>query len=348
MKRPCSVAALILASLLIALASSAADPIRVFIVNSYNPEYFWSAEQQRGIKEAFKGRVIVSREFFLDSKRNPRKEWLAAQVVQCLKEIKAFNPDIIFTGDDNATKTIATHYYGSDIPVVFYGVNAEPWEYGLVKEGTLHAPGANVTGILERHFYSDAVYLIDTLNDTRSGPYGKKIEKIYLVADDSYTSKMLFKHLSTGSWQADKKIIFLPQISTFTQYKKTLTKINRPGNSVIVYNLQTIKDDTGQVLNDAAILAWTRETLKIPSIAFHSSYIEGGVMAGILVSGFNQAYSAGEKGLQIIDGTDPGTIPIEPPSRGKVVINAETTRRLGMKIPFSLLIGSIIYPTPEK
>jgi ABC-type uncharacterized transport system substrate-binding protein len=342
-----SVALALIVTLLLPLSTLAAETTRIFLVNSYNPEYFWSAEQHRGIAEAFEGRQVLIEEFFLDTKRNPEKEWLEAKVSECLKKIEAFSPDIIFTGDDNATKTIGKHFYGTDTPVVFYGVNAEPWEYGLVEKELLHAPGKNVTGILERHFYADAIYLIDTLNETRTGPFSQRIKTIYLVTDDSYTSTMLYKHLSTGSWQADKEIVFIPGMSTFKQYQKEIEKINKPGNSVFIYNLQTLKNDAGQEVNYSTILEWTRNNLLIPSIAFHGRYIEEGLMAGILVSGHNQALSAGKKGLQIIDGTPAGEIPIEPPSRGKVVINAETTRKLGMKIPISLLIGSTIYPTQQ-
>ena len=150
---------------------------RIFIVNSYHPEYFWSARQSQGIKDALAGLKIVSREYFMDSKRHPEEEWLAQQKEICLAEIAAFKPDLIFTGDDNATRTIAPHFLGQALPVVFYGVNAEPESYGLVPSGQRQAPGANVTGVLERHFFNLATYKMKELCHVNNVPF----TKIYLL-----------------------------------------------------------------------------------------------------------------------------------------------------------------------
>ena len=114
----------VLAAAELSPADLEAREYRIFMVNSYHPEYFWSARQGQGIKDALSGLNVVSQEYFMDSKRHPGAEWLVQQKKICLAEIAKFKPDLILTGDDNATKTIATHFLGRSLPVVFYGVNS--------------------------------------------------------------------------------------------------------------------------------------------------------------------------------------------------------------------------------
>ena len=318
-------------------------PYRVFLVNSYNPEYFWSAEQQRGIRDALDGLDIELREFFMDSKRNPGNEWLQARFTEVLAEIEAFRPDIIFTGDDNATKTVARHYLGKKVPVVFYGVNDEPEAYGLVQRGRRPAPGQNVTGVLERHFFVDASNLLQTVCKANDTP----IRNLYLLSDDSYTSGRLFELLREMDWPPSLEVHFLPPISTFAQYRDTLRSINHPGNAVVIYNLQTIQGEDGSALDYRPILGWTRQEIRIPSVSFHEVYIQEGMMLGILVSGYSQAYNAGLKGRAILEGTAAGAVPIDSPTKGRVVVNSTMLKRLGLKLPLSVLLGATVHTYPD-
>ena len=59
-------------------------------------------------------------------------------------EIRAFKPDVVLLGDDNAAKHIGAQLLDSSTPVVFWGINGLPLKYGLVD--SLDAPGRNVTG----------------------------------------------------------------------------------------------------------------------------------------------------------------------------------------------------------
>ncbi len=312
---------------------------RIFMVNSYHPEYFWSAQQSQGIMDALSGLRVVSHEYFMDSKRHPEEEWLAQQKEICLAEIAAFKPDLIFTGDDNATRTIATHFLGQSLPVVFYGVNAEPESYGLVTSSQRQAPGGNVTGVLERHFFNLATYKLEALCHVNNISF----TKLYLLTDDSYTSIKLFELLRSEKWEFEVERVFLPPVGGFAQYQSLIDKLNHSGNALFVYNLQTIKGVDGRAVDYREILAWTRSRLKIPSITFHQKYVEEGLMFGLLVSGYNQAFYAALKARKILLGTPPGEVSIEAPPQGAAALNKTTTRRLGFKVPLDLLFGAEIF-----
>ena len=326
-------------ALLGAAGEAGAEPRRVFIVNSYNPEYFWSARQAQGIKDALEGVDAVYEEFFMDTKRHPGAEWLEEKARECMERIRAFRPDIVFTGDDNATRTVGRRLVGSGIPVVFYGLNADPEAYGLVEPGRRSRPGGNVTGVLERHFFTDAARLLQTVCKAN----GITVEKLHLITDDTYTSRKLFEYLRGIRWDVGMEVVFHPQIGTFARYRDELRRINRPNNAVFLYNLMGIRMEDGSRLRDREILKWTRDTLRIPTVAFHEEYIREGALLGIPVSGYSQAFQAGLKGRMVLAGIPPGEIPIDAPDRGKVIVNGTTLRRLGLKVPLSILLGADVY-----
>ncbi len=312
---------------------------RIFMVNSYNPEYFWSARQSQGIKDGLAGFRLVTQEYFMDSKRHPEAEWLARQKEICLVEITVFKPDLIFTGDDNATRLIATHFLGQSLPVVFYGLNAEPESYGLVTGGQRQAPGGNITGVLERHDFMQAISKLNTLCHVNNQP----ISKLYLLTDNSYTSNQLFESLRQAEMAFQFKVICLPPVGDVAEYQSLVDELNHPGNALFIYNLQTIKGSHGNYVDYRVILAWTRARLKIPSITFHRKYVEEGLMFGLLVSGYNQAFHAALKAKKILLGTPPGEIAIEIPPQGTAALNKTTIQRLGFKVPLDLLFGAEIF-----
>ena len=320
-------------------ADSISPEYRIFMVNSYHPEYFWSARQSQGIEDALSGLKVVSQEYFMDSKRHPEEEWLAQQKAICLAEIAAFKPDLILTGDDNASRTIATHFLGQSLPVVFYGVNAEPEIYGLVADDKRQAPGANVTGVIERHHFFQVARKLKTLCHVNN----MSIVKLYLLTDDSYSSEKLFDYLRQTEQKLQIEMIFLPLVSNFFVYKRHINELNHSGNAVFIYSLETIKDGDGKQMDYRDILAWTRDTLNVPSIAVHRKYIEEGLMFGLLLSGYNQAFYAGLKARKILLGISPGEIPIEAPPQGVAALNKTTIRRLDIKVPLDLLFGAEIF-----
>ena len=314
---------------------------RVFIVYSYHPDYFWHQDETRGIKESLSGMDIAFASYYLDSKKHQSRRWLDQQVKICLEKIKAFQPDVIITCDDNATKTIGKIFYRQKIPVVFLGLNGDPETYGLVDAGRRQFPGANITGILERHYYRDAAFLLQTILLANN----LKITKLDIITDDSYTSSALLKFLRDADWQTLWERVFLPQVKTFSQYKKQIQSVNQPGHAAFIYNLESLKDAVGKNVSGSEVLTWTRKHLSIPAVAFHEYYLKkGAILCGVVVSGETQGHYAGLKVKQILGGVSAGKIPMDRPPKGAVVLNISVAQRLGLKIPLEILLSAdIVY-----
>lgn len=331
--------------LLLLMPAMAAAGQRVFIVYSYHPDYFWQQDEEQGIKKALKGMEITFGSYCLDSKRHQAREWLDQQVKICLEKIKVFQPDVIITCDDNATKTIGKAFFKQKIPVVFLGLNGEPEAYGLVEPGKRQHPGANITGVLERHYYQDATTLFQTIllaNDL-------KVENLDIITDDSYTSTTLLKFLREVAWKTPWKRVFLPRAKTFSQYKEQILGVSKTGHAAFIYNLETLKDAAGNNVPDTEVLAWTSKHLSIPAVAFHEYYLEkGAALCGVVVSGRTQGYHAGLKVKQILGGVSAGEIPMDRPPKGTVILNISVAERLGIKIPLEILLGADIVYDAEK
>jgi len=331
--------------LLVLMAGTAAAGQRVFIVYSYHPDYFWQQDENQGIKKALDGMEVVFGSYCLDSKRHQAREWLAQQVKICLEKIEVFQPDVIITCDDNATKTIGKAFFKQKIPVVFLGLNGEPEAYGLVEPGKRQHPGENITGVLERHYYQDATALLQTILLANN----LKVENLDIITDDSYTSTTLLKFLREEAWKTPWGRVFLPQAKTFSQYKEQILGINQTGHVAFIYNLETLKDAAGNYVPSMDVVAWTRKHLAMPALAFHERYLEkGAALCGVAVSGRVQGYYAGLKVKRILGGVSAREIPIDRPPKGTVILNISVAERLGIKIPLEILLGADIVYDAEK
>jgi len=75
---------------------------------------------------------------------------------------------------------------------------------------------------------------------------------------------------------------------------------------------------------------------KKPFMAFSSSFVEAGALFALENDYYNTGAQTGRIASEILSGKDPGNIPVEFSKDHKLVINHNTARFLGIKIPFSI------------
>ncbi len=76
---------------------------------------------------------------------------------------------------------------------------------------------------------------------------------------------------------------------------------------------------------------------KIPTITHSEFRAQKGVLLAVSPNTFKVGELAGKKGAQILRGTKPADIPIEPLKNYDIVINLKTAKKMGLDIPVSLL-----------
>ena len=100
---------------------------RIFIVSSYNKAYIWSQSTQKGVSAAMlklgyldteqqvkqlqrddqvESRKAVIKKDWMDTKRKDSRAEMAISTSRIVAAIRAFGPDLVLLGDDNAAKHI--------------------------------------------------------------------------------------------------------------------------------------------------------------------------------------------------------------------------------------------------
>ncbi len=84
-------------------------------------------------------------------------------------------------------------------------------------------------------------------------------------------------------------------------------------------------------------MKWYRKNVKIPMIVYDETAIMHGMLGGASVIWDDLGEQLAEKGLRILKGEDPGTIPWDYPRKFDIVINKKRAEFLKIKIPQNIL-----------
>ena len=195
-----------LSAVLVSSAYGAQEKRRIFVVSSHSKDYLWSQSTQSGLTDAMlnygyldnaqqaeaftkndhvESSKALIQKTWMDTKRKHSSEELAQTTVRIMREIDAFNPDLVLLGDDNAANYIGNQLLDTPIPVVFWGINGLPLKYGLVEN--MDSPGHNVTGVWQAGYAKESLDLLKILSP--------EVETFAVLACDSETSRPRVKQL---------------------------------------------------------------------------------------------------------------------------------------------------------
>jgi ABC-type uncharacterized transport system substrate-binding protein len=235
-------------------------------------------------------------------------------------ELVQLNPDIVVTS--NTQSAIAVRQATARIPIVAVNVT-DPVAFGLVASQA--RPGGNVTGILSN---------LDTLP-------GKQIELGAEVVRNAVKMGLL---LNAG---------FLPHAihrqgaeaaAAALAIKLVPIEIRLPNDLDATFqSFVRERVDSVLVLQDPMFLterhriAMLALAARLPTMFGYREHVEaGGLMSyGIdLRANYRRAADYVDK---ILQGSKPGDLPVELPTRYELVLNVKTARALGLDIPPTLL-----------
>ncbi len=298
---------------------------KVLHIASYHDAYSWTHRVDKGIKKGLKqGLKNIPHEykvFYMDTKRNNKPEQILAAAKEAKQLIKSWNPDIVITSDDNATKYVAAPLKDSGRKFVFTGVNNEPAKYNL--------PNSNVTGILERFHASDGIQLLKMLKP------GSK--KIVMMSDDSITGKLISGQLEPALRRQKIDLLGVHYTGSFEEWKKLIKKYQGEADAFYFVVYFTMKDKDGNAVSGPDVLKWTRGHSKIPEIGFWPFVTDHGGLAAIGVDGVEQGYVAARIAAKIMKGLSPSKMPPRITNKSILFINAKRARELNIKIPGELV-----------
>lgn len=305
-------------------AETASEKPKILLVQSYHPEYAWTAGITRGVQEILSQETVQLEIVYLDGKRHNNVAWKEKRGAEIRARIQEWQPQVVITADDDAQAFVA-QYFVSQLPYfVFCGVNEDPSIYGF--------PASNVTGILARpHMAHSLQYLRDVLGPSYS------LRRLAFMADRDATSIGAFNFIRKQH-EIEEKVVAYSLTNHYEQWKERVREFDRDADAIFFYTYHTIQEKEGEVsLEGAKVMKWTIENMERPSVGFFDFTIQEGALCGVVSSSEEHGRKAAGMVLEILKGTKPDMIPMVHAEEGLWMINLKTAKRLGLQISDAIL-----------
>lgn len=284
-------------------------------ISSYHQGYEWNDGIQSGIEKTLAGKCQL-KIFYLDSKRNKKKDWIEWKAKQAIKLIDEYKPDVVIVSDDNASRYIVMPYYkNNSLPFVFCGLNWSMKEYGY--------PYDNVTGMIE---VAPIKPLIKQLKSIKGG-----VKRGVFISSDVLSEHKDYKHYKKV-FAKNKIRLDAIYVDTFKEWIKKYKKSQKSKKYDFVF-----------IGNNAGINDWYKpEADRVAhKYARKVSVTTYKWMLPYSVLGFTkipeeQGEWAAQVALSIINGMVPSQIPVVYNKRWDMWINTMMLSEMKLKIPYLL------------
>jgi putative tryptophan/tyrosine transport system substrate-binding protein len=319
---------------------------RIFVVSSYHREYLWSQDTNKGLCAALKDfkfidndqqiaeftkndfletENLVIKKAWMDTKRKNTKDEIAVTTANIVNEIKAFNADLVFLGDDNATNFVGAHLFNAGVPVVFWGVDFNPLAYGYID--TLAHPGHNITGVYQSGYFKES---LDVLKK-----FFPNIKTFAILSDASETgqakSKVIAKLANDG--QLPLQLVDQALTNSFSEWQDKALELQNKVDAFFIVNHGSLKDDKGVSVDSLKAGAWYLANIKKPEVSPEKQFVQEGMLLSVDDSGFKQAYEAGRMADMILhQKKNPSDIAVIVPARGAIMLNRQRAAMLGLDV----------------
>ncbi|MFW5489770.1 MAG: ABC transporter substrate-binding protein [Desulfovibrio sp.] len=316
---------------------------KVFILHSYERDHVCGGPQHDGVVEALAANGYVAggnldiEVYAMDTKqRNNTPELIKREGEKALRKVWAYGPDVLVTLDDNAFREVGLKFAGTNTPVVFSGMNAQPEDYQTTPpwlDSRAH-PGHNITGVYEKLHFVDAIRVQKNIIPG--------LKKVLVFTDNSPTGKAIFKQIELEMQQETVPCqVDVYVASSWEDYVETLKKACLDQDVGTLYpGALLLKDKAGKTYTAKEILGYTVKYCSKPSIPVNYGFAELGVLGGAGVDFKDMGRQAGTQVARILNGERAGDLPIEDTRRYALVFNMARAAELGIVIPPDILLAA--------
>jgi ABC-type uncharacterized transport system substrate-binding protein len=310
-------------------ASSAVNPVKYKILHvmSYHLDWEWTTDQLMGFQEALKDLDVEYKIYEMDTKRKSTEEWKEKAGKEARELVYNWQPDLVYTNDDNAQKYVTRYFVNDKIPFVFGAVNANPADYGFIG-------GKNITGVLEQE------HIVETIELTRN--LVPNIKKIAVFFDDDPTWPGVMQRIKQKAALSLPNVEFTDWyfVKTFQEYQEKIKECQSKVDALALLGIHTFKDATGQNVLWQDVLKWTTENSHLPDFSFWKDRVGCGTLCAVYVSGYEQGLAAGRiaKGI-LSEGNPPNSFKMEPTIKGQPIISLARVKKLGLQVKSKILLS---------
>jgi putative ABC transport system substrate-binding protein len=237
------------------------------------------------------------------------------------REVAGYNPDVIVSLTNPMTQ--AMRAANSKTPIVMFGGSViEP---GLA--ASLARPGGNLTGV-----------------DGYPGEeiHGKRLQILKEIAPSASRVALLgmrdswlggqLQALEEASQQLQISLIPMRlEESTPSEYRRAFTEIAAERSDAIIVHAR------GELLPYRQLIIELAEKNRLPAIYPSREYVEAGGLVAYATDFSEMGRRMADDVHEILNGANPGDIPIYLPTKFDLVINLNAAKALGLTIPPTLL-----------
>ncbi len=299
-----------------------AEKPAVLHVSSYHPEYLWTASNQRGLETHLDPRIKLITHYLNTKRRGPAEyPGITEQAWQAYLTVK---PDLVVLGDDNALKLLGSKVAAESLPVVFYGINANPRIYFPDRR----IP-ENVTGVLERPLFLNLLAAIKHIvPDTTS---------VLVLLDSSTTSEGLSEIVFGG-----RQALFLRgltvitrTLANFVDWREAVLTAGAEYQAILIGSFFTVRNDDNVVIEPIELLNWTSANSVVPVFGTLDFTVgDRGAVGALVVDGELHGSRAARKVNSIL--FEDGFGQIELDDEGSYIFNKLQMQRFGLTLPKSI------------
>jgi ABC-type uncharacterized transport system substrate-binding protein len=309
------------------LAGDDAPGYRILHVMSHHSPWRWTDGQLQGFKDGLGDVEAEYRIIQLDAKRASAPEQLEARAREARELIESWQPDLVYTTDDEAQQYVARQYIDADIPFVFSGVNKDPQTHGLTES-------RNHTGVMEHEHFIESVRLLKALKP--------EVRRLVVVFDDAAMWLPVEQRMRDRLDELPEiEVVAWDTILTFADYQQKVAEYQHTADAIALIGIFNFKDEQGVNVPYQEVLKWTAENSSLPDFGFWIDRVHYGTLASVTVSEREQGLAAGRMARAIlVEGQSPDDIPMKATTRGVPVISLARARRLGIDVSSTLLLSA--------
>lgn len=211
-----------------------------------------------------------------------------------------------------------------DIPILFTGIT-DPLSADLVQD--LDNPGENVTGTSDTH--PDAIK--NTIASIKK--FVPEAKTVGIIYNDGEANSIVNVENAKKALEENGLEYALTAISTSSEVKQAAESlVNR---SDVFY---IPKDNTVVSALESVITVANKE--KIPTFVGESDSVERGTFSSYGFEYHDLGYKTGEMAIEILNGKNPGDIPVGFPDNLELIVNKSAAEKQGVELTDELLEGA--------
>lgn len=221
-------------------------------------------------------------------------------------------PDIIFAVTTPVAQSFADAT--TEIPIILTGVT-DPVGAGLAE--SLEAPGGNITGVSDAVAFEDQFELLKKIS-----PNVKKLGMLYTTSEDSSLSELEQAAEVAKGYELET---IIEGIDSTLDMQLVAENLAGQVDAIFVGSDNTIAS-AFETLLDAT------DKVGVPIFTTVDVFVQQGALSAVAINQGDIGVQAAKMGIEVLNGANPGELPIQFVEKLVAVYNSETASKLNIKI----------------